>query len=65
MPPKLGGNTSITAYYVACSPETLFERMKTRGNPRDAAKLANWSAYLEYYGALKPPAFPHVLVQTD
>ena len=65
LPPKLGGNSSIIAYYVTCSPETLFARMKARGNPRDAAKLADWSAYLAYYGELKPPAFPHILVPTD
>lgn len=54
----------IKPYYLSCPSELLFERMKKRANPRDAAKLADWETYRKYYGPPLPPAFPHELVVT-
>ena len=49
----------VIAYYMDCPPKELFERLKRRANPRDAAKLADWDTYHAYYGNAKPPLFPH------
>ncbi|MGE9267964.1 MAG: AAA family ATPase [Verrucomicrobiales bacterium] len=53
----------VEILFVACGEEERRERIAARGNPRDAAKLADWESYARE-SRLEPPAFPHVLVQT-
>lgn len=63
-PVKLGqalGN-SIAVHYVQCAPEVRRDRLASRGDARDLAKLDDWDNYIEYYGDESPPVFEHVLV---
>lgn len=52
----------VEIHYVSCPPEVRKERMRKRGNQRDAAKLQNWDEYVRYYDEA-PPLCPHVLVE--
>ena len=54
----------VEVYFVTCRPEVRFERMRSRGEARDAAKLNNWSSHSESV-ASAPPPFDHVLVETS
>ena len=53
----------IEIHFVTCQPEVRLERMRNRGEPRDAAKLNNWSSHLASVASELPP-FDHVLVAT-
>ncbi len=55
----------VEVHYVYCRPEDRRQRLIRRGNPRDAAKLADWDNYLDYYEDEAPPVFPHVFVDTS
>ena len=56
---------SVEVHYVYCSPEVRQQRLISRGNPRDRAKLADWNRYIQYYGSETPPDFPHIFVDTS
>lgn len=60
---RFGAN--ICAYFVNCRTEVRRQRMKARGNARDRAKLADWENYIQYYTDEKPPAFPHIYIDTN
>lgn len=53
----------VEIHFIFCSPEIRRERMISRGDPRDLAKLARWEKYLETTAEERPP-FPHVWVET-
>lgn len=55
----------IRCIFLRCSPEQIKKRLKLRSNPRDRAKLENWSEYLKYYKTEAPPAYPHFYVDTE
>ena len=55
----------VEVHYVQCSPECRRQRLAQRGDARDQAKLADWDDYIKYYGDENPPAFEHVLVNTN
>ncbi len=52
-------DSPVEAYYITAQPEVRRQRMIARGNPRDRSKLANWDAYLRYYGEQSAPPFAH------
>lgn len=66
-PSKLQDRLGITPtfYYLACDLETLKQRIRKRGNPRDTGKLQNWENYTAYSLDTEPPAFPHIYVDTS
>ncbi len=53
--------TTVTIYFVHAPADVRRARLVTRGEPRDAAKLAAWDAYLATCRE-DPPRFPHVWV---
>ncbi|MCH6256586.1 ATP-binding protein [Puniceicoccaceae bacterium K14] len=55
----------IQILYTQCSTELIRQRIEKRNNPRDIAKLANWSEYLKYYGKNRLPRCPYILVNTE
>lgn len=56
---------NIKVHFLTCETETRRQRLKSRGNPRDHAKLADWDNSIPYYEEDKRPAFPHHLVNTN
>ncbi|MDQ8205550.1 AAA family ATPase [Pelagicoccus sp. SDUM812003] len=61
---QIGLPCSVRAYFVYCDSEVRRSRMLARGNPRDASKLADWSAHEAYYLGSPSPLYPHVAVDT-
>jgi predicted kinase len=56
----------IHVHWVVADDATRFQRMLRRANPRDAAKLADYDAFLTYYGKVdEPPTFQHTRVDTS
>jgi dephospho-CoA kinase len=56
----------VQVHWVVADDATRFARMVLRANPRDAAKLANYDAFLAYYGKVdEPPACPHLRIDTS
>ena len=53
----------VEVIFVICPSEERQRRIRDRGNPRDASKLADWSAYLAQSDE-SPPAFSHQVVET-
>ena len=53
----------VEIHFVTCPPEVRRERMKSRGEARDVAKLNDWSSHLDRAASSLPP-FDHVLVET-
>jgi predicted kinase len=51
----------VEVHYVSCAPEIRKERLRTRGDLRDRAKLDDWDEYVRYYDEA-PPRCPHVVV---
>jgi predicted kinase len=66
-PAKLGVRleTPVEVHYVYCSPECRRERIKQRGEGRDLAKLADWDASRQYFGAEDRPEFTHTFIDTS
>jgi predicted kinase len=52
----------VEVRYVQCPPEIRRQRLATRGDARDRAKLEDWDRYIKYYGDEHPPVFEHVLI---
>ena len=52
----------IEVHYVKCPPDIRRNRLASRGDARDLAKLQDWDDYVMYYGDESPPVFEHVLV---
>jgi len=59
---RLGAPVEIV--YVHCAPDERQRRIRARGNPRDAGKLADWDAYAAQGEDGGVPPFPHRLVDT-
>ena len=55
----------VEIHYVCCRPEHRRNRLMARANPRDRAKLENWTDYLQYYGKETPPRCEHVLIDSS
>ncbi len=55
----------VEVHFVWCSRETQRRRIGARGNPRDAAKLADWEAFAGVCTDASPPPYPHVYVDTE
>lgn len=53
----------VEIYLIVCDEQVLYQRIKERANPRDAAKLLNWQEYRKRY-TWKRPVFPHMLIDT-
>ncbi|HCQ32296.1 MAG TPA: hypothetical protein DIV54_02275 [Verrucomicrobiales bacterium] len=53
----------VEIHFVTCPPEVRRERMRSRGEARDVAKLDDWDAHLASI-VHSPPPFGHVLVET-
>jgi hypothetical protein len=51
--------------WVHCDPETMHTYLRHRGAARDAAKLANWDAYLASINIDFRPPVPHVLIDNS
>ena len=52
----------VEVHYVSCPPEIRRQRLASRGDARDRAKLGDWEHYSRYYQDERPPTFEHVLV---
>ena len=63
-PRKLSRRLSVpvAVHYVRCSPAIRRERLMSRANARDTAKLEDWEQYIQYYGQEAPPCCTHILV---
>ena len=61
--PESSQTVQIDAYWVVCSEQTRLQRMAARGNPRDAAKLADWKAHQNAYEETEP-AFAFYRINT-
>ncbi|MFT5195421.1 MAG: putative kinase [Cellvibrionaceae bacterium] len=59
---RLGSPVKI--HYVTCPPEVRRQRIITRGEPRDLAKLADWDSHQAYFRNEGPPVFEHVFIDT-
>lgn len=55
---------SVEVYVLWCSAEERRRRIERRGNPRDAAKLADFERYAAAGDDGGPPPFPHHWVDT-
>ena len=58
---RFGGEVEVV--FVTCDEEVRLERIRRRGNPRDALKLRDWAGYLAG-SDLRAPAFEHRIVRT-
>lgn len=56
------GGEPVTLVYVLSDADSLHARLVSRGSPRDAAKLASFSAFIARMTPSVPPPVPHVLV---
>jgi len=57
---KLGCPVEI--HYLQCPPDVRKQRLASRGDARDQAKLEDWENYILYYGDESLPVFEHVLI---
>jgi predicted kinase len=55
---ELGGEP-VRLVWVRCDPATLRERLRRRGSPRDAGKLADFAAFVARMRPDEPPPAPH------
>lgn len=55
----------VELHFVYCRPAIRRDRLLSRGDARDRAKLEDWDTYLEYYGEEAPPKANHVLIDTS
>lgn len=55
----------VEIHYVRCHPSIRKQRLSSRGNARDLAKLKDWDNYIRYYGDERPPVFEHVLIDSS
>lgn len=53
---------TLHVIWVYCDPGTMHTYVRQRGAARDAAKLANWAAYLENVDPMFRPAKPHTVI---
>ncbi len=53
----------VEVIFVTCDEDVRLERIRQRGNPRDALKLMDWVGYLAG-SDLRPPVFEHQIVRT-
>ena len=56
-------STKVTVFYLHCSEKLRYQRLQQRANPRDKAKLRDWSSHQGYYQGEKPVC-AHVDVDT-
>ncbi|MDQ8188259.1 AAA family ATPase [Pelagicoccus sp. SDUM812002] len=61
---RLSTPCKITCVFVHCDEELRRERLINRANPRDAAKLENWTDHLRYYDRDRFPSYPHFPIDT-
>lgn len=55
---------NVDIHYLVCNDSILRNRLKKRGNPRDAAKLSQWQEYTSSY-KVTLPCFEHLLIDTS
>lgn len=55
----------VEIHYVYCPPHVRKQRLESRSNARDGAKLKDWESFLEISGEEHPPEFPHVYVDNS
>lgn len=60
---KLRATTRI--FYLVCDEEIRRERIRSRTNPRDDSKLADWAAYSRAGEDNAPPPFLHIRIDTS
>lgn len=53
----------VRLLFLTCDEEERHRRIQARGNPRDAAKLAQWAAFSGKHSQQRPLC-PHELIQT-
>ena len=53
----------VEVIFVTCDEDKRYRRIKERGNPRDAPKLADWNEYLAK-SDIRPPAFEYKEIRT-
>jgi predicted kinase len=61
---ELGGEP-VRLVWVRCAPDTLVERLRRRGQPEDAGKLADQGRWLARMQPDVPPPVPHLVVDTS
>lgn len=54
---------TITLVWVYCDAETMYSYIRHRGAARDAAKMADWSTYLNGLNLDFRPSVPHMVIQ--
>ncbi|MDF3064724.1 MAG: shikimate kinase [Polyangiaceae bacterium] len=55
---------SVQVHYFVCDEQVREARLRSRGNPRDAAKLEDYAAYRAIAPYEPPPAYPHLRFDT-
>lgn len=61
---KLKSPCCVTCFHLHCNEELRKQRIETRANPRDQAKLANWKTHSSHYQPHPTPAYPHISIDT-
>lgn len=56
--------TAVEIHYVFCAPDVRQKRLQKRANPRDQAKLEDWTSHASYYAGSEGPAFPCQRIDT-
>ena len=57
-------SSDVTVFYLHCPEALRYRRLKQRANPRDIAKLKDWSSHQGYYQNDKPACI-HIDVDTE
>lgn len=58
-------DATTTLVWVYCDADTMHTYVRHRGAARDAAKLADWPAYLDSIDVDFRPATPHLMIDNS